>query len=157
MLTTDRDKKLLAAMHRYQRGAAGRGPFAWIARQRGKLGHMLWSLLSGSDIARNARIDASARFPHLTGVVIHRDAVVGPDCLIMQQVTLGQLAGEGAPHLEAGVYAGAGARILGPVRIGQGARIGANAVVLEDVPAGATAVGIPARIVQRTGEAPEAP
>jgi serine O-acetyltransferase len=148
----DRDQKLIRAIHLYQSGRDRRGLRAWLCRLRGKLGHLLWSLLTASDISRDARIAASARFPHPTGVVIHRDAVVGENCLIMQQVTLGQLATGGAPKLEAGVYAGAGARILGPVRIGAGARIGANAVVLQDVPAGATAVGVPA-VIRRRREA----
>lgn len=66
----------------------------------------------------------------------------------MQQVTLGQLAKGGAPVVERGAYLGAGAKVLGSVRIGAGARIGANAVVLTDIPPNCTAVGIPARIVR---------
>jgi serine O-acetyltransferase len=65
----------------------------------------------------------------------------------MQQVTLGQVATAGAPTVCRGAFIGAGAKVLGPIRIGEGARIGANAVVLTDVPDGATAVGIPARII----------
>ena len=91
----------------------------------------------------------------MTGIVIHPDAVVEDDCLIMQQVTLGQTAGPGAPRICRGAYIGAGAKVLGPVTVGEGARIGANAVVLADVPAHATAVGIPARVVAR--RAPAAP
>ncbi len=140
------DKKLIAAIHTYQRGRDKGGVLGKVQGAWGKLRHMFWTVISGSDISRDATIAASARFPHLSGVVIHHDAVVGEDCMIMQQVTLGQLATGGAPHLEAGAYAGAGAKLLGPIRIGAKARIGANAVVLEDVPAGATAVGVPARI-----------
>ena len=69
--------------------------------------------------------------------------------MIMQQVTLGQSAEGEAPFLDHNVYVGVGARILGAVKIGKGARIGANAVVLTDLPEGATAVGIPARIVRQ--------
>lgn len=151
MLLHDRDCRLIGAIHRIQRRSGQSGPVAAFDRLRGKLGHVVWSLLTGSDIAREARIAASVRFPHLTGVVIHRDAVVEDDCLIMQQVTLGQTAAAGAPHVCRGAYIGAGAKILGTVTIGAGARIGANAVVLSDVPPGATAVGIPARIVPRRG------
>lgn len=148
MLIEDRDRRLLAAIDRYQRGRAGGGLLARLTMLRGKLGHVWWSLLSGCDISRDARIDASTRMPHPTGIVIHAQAVVEPDCLIMQQVTLGQLAKGGAPVVERGAYLGAGAKVLGSVRIGAGARIGANAVVLTDIPPNCTAVGIPARIVR---------
>jgi len=87
--------------------------------------------------------------PHPNGVVMHRDAVIGVNCMIMQQVTIGQLAEGGAPRLGDGVYVGAGAKVLGEITIGDGASIGANAVVLSDVPPGCTAVGIPARVVRR--------
>lgn len=149
-----RDRRLIAAIHRYQHNRSGGGLLARLQRARGKLGHIFWSAVSGSDIDRDATIDASARFPHLTGVVIHRNAVVGPGCMVMQQVTLGQTTGAGAPTLKAGAYVGAGAKVLGPVTVGEQARIGANAVVLHDVPARTTAVGIPARLIpHRAGEA----
>ena len=68
--------------------------------------------------------------------------------MLMQQVTIGQMAGPGAPVIGANVYVGAGARILGPVIIGDGVRVGANAVVLDNLPAQCTAVGVPARVVR---------
>lgn len=145
----NRDKRLLAAIARYQRYRGRKGPLARLRCTRGKLGHALWSLLGACDISREAWIDPTVRFPHLTGVVIYEDAVVEAGCMIMQQVTLGQLAHGGAPIVEKGAYLGAGAKILGPVRVGAGARVGANAVVLEDVPPGATVVGIPARVVRQ--------
>ena len=75
---------------------------------------------------------------------------IGPNCLIFQQVTLGTVATRsGLPRLGAHVDVGAGARILGPVTIGDHAVIGANAVVLSDVPPGATAAGIPAKIIHK--------
>lgn len=150
MLIHNRDRRLLAAIAAYQRYRGGRDPISRLKCGSGKIRHIFWSLLSASDISREADIHPSVRLPHPTGVVIHGQAIVGPGCMIMQQVTLGQLAEGGAPFLDRDVYVGAGARILGPVRIGKGARIGANAVVLTDVPEGTTAVGIPARIVQRT-------
>ncbi len=166
MFLHHRDRKLIAAIHAYQYHRAGTGPLARLLCAWAKLRHALWSVLSGSDISRDARIAASTSFPHLTGVVIHQDAVVGGDCMIMQQVTLGQTATDGAPTVERGTYIGAGAKVLGRIRIGQNARIGANAVVLQDVPDNATAVGVPARIThlraglsdadptQRTGPQP---
>ncbi len=97
--------------------------------------------------------------PHPNGIVIHPEAIVGPNCLIFQQVTLG--AGgpiAGCPKLGGHVDVGAGAKILGGVTIGDHARIGANAVVLTDVASRATAVGVPARVVlQNSAPASDAP
>lgn len=152
MLIEDRDRKLLRAIALYQRHRGRRDPLSRLKCAWGKLGHVWWSIISASDISRDARIDPSVRIPHPTGVVIHAQAVVEADCIIMQQVTLGQRAERGAPVVGRGAYLGAGARILGPVRIGEGARIGANAVVLSDVPPHSTVVGIPARVVARRGD-----
>lgn len=80
--------------------------------------------------------------PHPNGVVIHDKARIGPNCLFLQQVTV--VAGV---RIGGHVDIGAGAKVIRPIKIGDHAKIGANAVVLCDVPAGATAVGIPARIV----------
>jgi serine O-acetyltransferase len=87
------------------------------------------------------------RIPHPNGIVIHPKVDIGPNCLIFQQVTLGHAGG--TPRIGGHVDIGAGAKVLGPITVGDHARIGANAVVLTDVPAGATAVGIPARIIPR--------
>lgn len=84
--------------------------------------------------------------PHPNGVVIHPRANVGPNCLIFQQVTVGNGDGADVPKIGGHVDIGAGAKLLGGIIVGDHARIGANAVVLQDVPEGATAVGIPARI-----------
>lgn len=106
--------------------------------------HRLWSVISGTDIDLRASIGQGFRMPHPNGVIIHSDSVIGEGCMIMQQVTIGQLAEPGAPIIGRNVYIGAGAKVLGAIRIGDGAAIGANAVVLCDVPAGHTALGIPA-------------
>lgn len=147
MLLDHRDRKLLAAMACYQKYRDAAGPWAWAMRKAGKLRYTLWTIVSASDININTRIPASVRFPHLNGVVIHMESVIGEDCFINQQVTIGQVAGSGAPVIGARVYIGTGAKVLGDITIGDDARIGANAVVLRDVPAGATAVGVPARII----------
>ncbi len=106
-----------------------------------------WRIASGADIPINARIGGGLLIPHPIGIVIHPEAEIGPNCLIFQGVTLGTGTGPGLPRIGAGVDIGAGAKLLGPITVGDGAKIGANAVVLCDVPAGATAVGIPARIL----------
>ena len=91
-------------------------------------------------------IGNSLKLPHPIGVVIGRDAIIGNDCDIYQNVTLGQKDGK-YPRLGNNVTVYAGAQIIGDVQIGDGAVIGANAVVLNDIPAGARAVGVPAKII----------
>jgi serine O-acetyltransferase len=87
------------------------------------------------------------------GVVLHGRAVIGNRVSISQHVTIGGRSGlHGVPVVEDDVLIGAGAQILGPVRIGARAKVGANAVVLVDVPSGATAVGVPARILGSESE-----
>jgi serine O-acetyltransferase len=110
-----------------------------------------WSAVCGAEIDLKVRIGGGLLIPHPNGIVIFPDVVIGPNCLIFQQVTLG-IGGRtaGCPILGGHVDVGAGAKILGGVTIGDHAKIGANAVVLDDVPGGATAVGVPARIVYST-------
>jgi serine O-acetyltransferase len=88
----------------------------------------------------NTQIAGGLRLTHPTGIIIHPDAKIGPNCMIFHQVTLA-----GAVELGGHVDIGAGAKVLGPLRVGDDARIGANAVVTCDVDAGQTVVGIPAR------------
>ena len=89
--------------------------------------------------------------PHgLNGIVISDRARIGKSCTILQQVTIGvRNLGEGAPIIGDNVFIGAGAKVLGEISVGNGAKIGANAVVLEDVPEGATVVGNPGRIIRK--------
>ncbi|MFN0132399.1 MAG: serine acetyltransferase [Phycisphaerales bacterium] len=124
------------------------GPFRALAAKLCTLRHRFWSVVSGADIPLTSRIAGGLALPHPSGIVIHPDAVVGPNCCFFQQVTLG-VGGPipGAPIVGGQVDIGAGAKVLGGVRIGDYARIGANAVVLSDVPPGATAVGVPARMI----------
>jgi serine O-acetyltransferase len=85
------------------------------------------------------------------GVVIGETAIIGDDCSIYHGVTLGGTTttdkGKRHPTLESGVIIGAGAKVLGPIVLGTGVKVGSNAVVVKDVPAGATVVGIPGHIV----------
>lgn len=108
-------------------------------------------MVTGADIPLNCKIEGGLLLPHPNGIVIHPSVEIGPNCLLFQQVTI-----TANVILGAHVDVGAGAKILGPLRIGEHARIGANAVVLHDVPAGATVVGIPGRVVSpdrlRAGE-----
>lgn len=109
------------------------------------LRHRFWSAVSGADIPLTCQIGGGLRLPHPNGVVIHPDARIGPNCLIFQQVTLGTVDSGGTPVVGGHVDIGAGAKLLGPVVIGDDAVIGANAVVVSDVPPDHVATGIPAR------------
>jgi serine O-acetyltransferase len=149
MIFKNKAGRLIYALHLMQRVRGRRGPVAQLQRLWGKIVYHLYSIITASDIGLDAEISPKTRFLHMTGLVIHPDATIEDDCLIMQQVTLGVRDGPGAPHVCRGAFVGAGAKILGPVTIGEYAKIGANAVVLEDVPAYATAVGIPARVIRQ--------
>lgn len=139
-------RALLASIRDYQCAAGRSGPFARFTKLRAIARHRFWSAVSGADIPLVSKIGGGLMMPHPNGIVIHPDAVIGPNCMILQQVTLAIKDG-GAPHIGGHVDIGAGAKLLGPLHIGAHATIGANAVVLCDVPEGATAVGIPARII----------
>jgi len=140
-------QSLLASIRAYQRHAASNMPWAGLMRRLCVLRHRFWSVVTGADIPLNSNIGGGLLMIHTNGIVIHPRASIGPNCLIFQQVTIGTASGEGVPRLGAHVEVSAGARILGDIVIGDHARIGANAVVLCDVPEGATAVGVPARII----------
>jgi serine O-acetyltransferase len=119
-----------------------------LVRVLAVLRHRFWSVVTGADIPLNCRLGGGLLLTHPNGIVIHPDAVVGPNCLLFQQVTIGYGGKKkGCPTLASHVDVGAGAKILGGVHIGEHAKIGANAVVITDVPPGGTAVGVPARII----------
>lgn len=121
-----------------------------IVRRLAVLRHRFWSVVTGADIPLGCAIAGGLLLPHPNGVVVHSDVRIGPNCLLMQQVTLGSLGGShGVPTLLGHVDIGAGAKVLGQVTLGAHSVVGANSVVLCDVPEGATAVGVPARIVSR--------
>jgi serine O-acetyltransferase len=120
--------------------------------QRRPLGPIYSNVLRfafGLEMPRRLTPGPGLRLPHgARGTVIHWDSKIGSHVAFHHNVTLGvRRTGGGAPTIDDDVEIGPGAVILGEVTIGQGAQIGANAVVLTDVPAGATAVGNPARII----------
>ena len=121
--------------------------FFWIARFISYISR--W--LTGIEIHPGATIGRRVFIDHGMGVVIGETAVINDDCTLYHGVTLGGTSwnkGKRHPTLEQGVVIGAGAKVLGPITIGKGAKIGSNAVVVKDVPENATAVGIPARIIE---------
>lgn len=137
---------LIGSIHSYQKHKARGGPISFILRKVARLRYLCLRMLTGTDIGIEASLGRGLKMPHPMGVVVHREAVIGDECTLMQQVTIGKLAGPGVPRLGPCVYVGAGAKVLGGITVGENARIGANAVVLVDVPPNSTAVGIPARI-----------
>ena len=111
--------------------------------------------LTGIEIHPAAKIGSGVFIDHGAGVVIGETAEVGDDCTIYQGVTLGGTGkdkGKRHPTLEKGVMVAAGAKILGPFTVGKHAKIGAGSVVLKEVPANATVVGVPGRVVRIKGE-----
>ena len=107
-------------------------------------------IFTGIEIHPGAKIGSRFFIDHGMGVVIGETAIIGDDCTIYHGVTLGGTSwkqGKRHPTLKNRVVVGAGAKILGPITIENGAKIGSNAVVVKDIPANATAVGIPARVV----------
>lgn len=120
----------------------------WLGRFTSHFGR--W--LTGIEIHPGAKIGSCVFIDHGMGVVIGETAEVGDGCTIYQGVTLGGTSlyrGEKRhPTLAPGVVVGAGAKVLGGFIVGEGARIGSNAVVVKEVPAGATVVGIPGRVVE---------
>ena len=115
-----------------------------------------WSKLwTGIEIHPGARIGKRLVIDHGTGIVIGETAEIGDDCLLYQGVTLGGTGkdvGKRHPTLGNNVMVGAGAKVLGPIHVGNNARIAANAVVLREVPDNATVVGVPGHVVCLCGE-----
>jgi len=133
--------------HRLAHALWRRG-FKWLGRMVSHLAR--W--FTGIEIHPGAQIGRRFFIDHGMGVVIGETAVIGDDCTLYHGVTLGGTSwerGKRHPTLGDDVVVGAGAKVLGPIEIGDGARIGSNAVVVKSVPEGATVVGIPGRLVER--------
>ncbi len=127
----------------------------WLARF---MSH-LTRFFTGIEIHPGAVIGRRVFIDHGMGVVIGETAEIGDDCTLYHGVTLGGVSwnrGKRHPTLGKGVVVGAGAKILGPFVVGDGAKVGSNSVVVKPVPAGATVVGMPARLVDSSGERSEA-
>jgi serine O-acetyltransferase len=145
----DPSRRLLGALRDYSRARRRGGVTGHAMRKLAAARHRFWAVVTGADIPLNTQhLGGGLLLPHPQGVVVHPEAKVGPNCLLLQQVTIGTGPKPGLPVLGGHVDVGAGARILGGVVIGDHATIGANAVVIDDVPPGAVAVGVPA-VVKR--------
>ncbi|RFO97999.1 serine acetyltransferase [Rhodoferax lacus] len=141
-------KSLLTCIRDYQRAASRPGVFALVCKHYAKFRHIFWAAITGADIPIACKIGGGLLIPHPNGIVIHPDAVIGPNCLIFQQVTIGG-GNSGVPTVGGHVDIGAGAKVLGGIKLGSHAKIGANAVVIMDVPENCTAVGVPAKLMFR--------
>jgi len=137
-------------------------PAHWLYRHKffflARLISQISRFFTGIEIHPGAKLGHGILIDHGMGVVIGETATVADNCTIYQGVTLGGTGkekGKRHPDLEEGVMVGSGAKILGPLTIGAGAKIASGAVVLSSVPAGCTAVGVPARVVRRPDAAPK--
>lgn len=131
----------------------------WLYRHKlfflARLNSQLARHLTGIEIHPGAQIGRRFVIDHGMGIVIGETTEIGDDCLIYHGVTLGGTGkdhGKRHPTLGNNVMVSAGAKVLGPFKVGDGARIAANAVVLSEIPPQATAVGVPARVVRIAGE-----
>jgi serine O-acetyltransferase len=140
----DPSRKLLASIRTYQSYNKKSNLYSKLLCKVCVLRHRFWSAVCGADIPINANIGGGLLMPHPNGIVIHPDAIVGVNCLILQQVTL-------TSDVKIGFHVdiGAGAKILGPLSIGNNVKIGANAVVISDVSDDDTQVGIPSRSTRK--------
>ncbi len=140
-------RRLLRTIRKFEHWQNRKGYVAKIMRTRWIVAHRFWTLVTHADIPINARIGGGLMCVHPTGVVLHPDATVGPNCFLGPHIVVGVRNGEGVPTLGGNVNLGAGACVLGEVAIGDNSTIGANAVVISDIPPNSTAVGVPARIL----------
>lgn len=138
----DPSRQLLKSIREHQKWQNRGGPLAAFFKRWKVIEHRFWSVVTGADIPVNCKIEGGLILPHPNGVVIHPEASIGPNCLIFQQVTI-----VSGVKIGGQVNICAGAKIIRSVTIGDRAKIGANAVVRSNVPSGATAVGVPARII----------
>lgn len=141
-------RQLLKSIRNYQKWQQQGGILGYFLSRWNILHYRFWSVVAGTDIPLNCQIQGGLVLPHPNGIVIDPRASIGPNCLILQQVTIVADVKIGG-HVDIG----AGAKIIRSVTIGDHALIGANAVVLCDVPPGATAVGIPAKIIEKKTQA----
>ena len=134
--------QLLKAIRNYQKWSKRSGVIAQLLSKKCIVEHRFWSVITAADIPINCNLGGGLILPHPTGVVIHPSAIIGPNCMIFQQVTI-----TGIVKIGGHVDIGAGAKILSNVTLGNHVQVGANAVVKNlDAPDESIVVGIPAKI-----------
>src|SRR5712664_555913 len=135
-------------------------PIRWFAGKIYGVSFMLVQVLTGTVLFREVKVGEDLRLIHARNILVDPGVVIGDRCVIMHEVTLGSTLGRrGVPRIGNDVFIGAGAKILGPVKVGDHAIIAANSLVINNVPSGTTAIGVPARILRfrRSEPAPENP
>jgi serine O-acetyltransferase len=141
------------AIYRFGRRNDHRAPglVRWLCDRFYWLAFRITETLTGISIPKSVSVGPGLRIHHFGTIIVHADAKIGANCTLRHGVTIGNRVEDGSvPVLDDDVELGAYAQVLGGVRIGRGARIGAMSVVLCDVPAGAVAVGVPARVIERS-------
>lgn len=144
----DPPRSLIASVRAYQKHANAGGLLGGCLRRFAVLRHRFWSVVTGADVPLNCSFEGGLLLPHPNGIVLHPEVRIGPNCMIFQQVTLGMAKAQ-VPTIGGHVDIGAGARVLGAIHIGDHCVIGANAVVLVDMPPWSVATGVPATIRPR--------
>jgi len=147
----DPGRKLLSSIRFYQRNKNKNSVYARFCCKLAVIRHRFWSIVTGADIPLNSKIGGGLMIPHPNGIVIHPRAIIGPNCLFFQQVTIGSRDSD-PPNIGEHVDIGAGAKVLGNIKIGNDVRIGANAVVVTDVDDNCTVGGIPARVLKQSND-----
>lgn len=141
--------RLIRSIRFYQKYS--KKPYLRWIKYFGVVRYRFWSIVSGADIPLNCEIGGGLLLPHPNGIVIHPKAKIGVNCLLFQQVTIGQGKG-GVPELGGHVDVGAGAKILGRIVVAEHVKIGANSVVITNVPKLSTVVGVPAKVISKQQE-----
>lgn len=141
----DPSRQLIKSIRKYQKAKASGSVLSVLVSKFAVLQHRFWTVCSGADIPINCQLGGGIKLVHSQGIVIHPSAEIGVNAAIFQQVTI-----VGDVKIGGQVEIGAGAKIIQGVNIGDRVKIGANAVVLSDIPDGATAVGIPAKVILRS-------
>jgi serine O-acetyltransferase len=143
-------------MVNYRFGRWGLARRTWLARKSTSFLYIISSLFieitTANNIHRNMVVGEGFHLIHSGCIRLHPDCVIGDRCGIMHEVTMGtNMNDDSPPTVGDDVFIGCGAKILGSIHIGDGARVASNSLVLVDVPAAATAIGVPARIIRYTG------
>lgn len=153
------DRRVLVIWRLGQVAHGRRGVLAFVLRRlHGLLDTCYVRALMGAELPRSAQAGPGLRLPHSgRGVVLHPRVQMGAGVTLYHRVTLGVRGSQGPPTVGDGVYLGPGAVVAGAVHLGDGSSVGANAVVLRDVPAGATAVGARGRLIVREASSDQWP
>lgn len=144
--------RLLRTIRRYTYWDNRPGLLSKLMKRRWSIAHIFWSLVTQADIPVDCKIEGGLMCMHPSGVVLHPDARIGPNCFLGPHVVIGVSSGSGVPSIGGNVNLGAGACVLGGVLVGENTMIGANAVVISDIPPNSTAVGVPARCLQASSQ-----